>query len=261
MKVACVGDNCIDYYDQTGEAFPGGNPVNVSVYLSRLGMKSAYIGAVGDDRYGSLLSEAVAAHGVDVSHIQVKPGATALSHVELVNGDRVFGDYEEGVMKDFRLSDEDLSFVCAHDLMVTGLWGRTESYLAEIKRHGVIVAFDSADRPYDDAGKIAMQCADLFFFSNDTASDDELRLILRDIAAHGARTVIATRGERGSMAYSGGVFYKCGIVDCKVVDTMGAGDSFIAGFIYSRLHGNSIQFCMQKGAETAAETIAYKGAW
>ena len=31
IKVAAVGDNCVDAYDQTGEAFPGGNPVNVAV--------------------------------------------------------------------------------------------------------------------------------------------------------------------------------------------------------------------------------------
>ena len=47
MKIACVGDNCVDYYDNTGEAFPGGNPVNVAVYVRRMGGQSAYLGAVG----------------------------------------------------------------------------------------------------------------------------------------------------------------------------------------------------------------------
>ena len=37
IKVAAVGDDCVDAYDQTGEAFPGGNPVNVAVYTVRLG--------------------------------------------------------------------------------------------------------------------------------------------------------------------------------------------------------------------------------
>ena len=36
MKIACVGDNCIDFYDETGMACPGGNPVNVAVYARRL---------------------------------------------------------------------------------------------------------------------------------------------------------------------------------------------------------------------------------
>ena len=43
-RIACIGDNCVDYYDETGESYPGGNPVNVSVYFQRLGSESSYIG-------------------------------------------------------------------------------------------------------------------------------------------------------------------------------------------------------------------------
>ena len=55
MRIACVGDNCIDYYDATGAACPGGNPVNVAVYARRMGVETAYLGAVGTDRFGDLL--------------------------------------------------------------------------------------------------------------------------------------------------------------------------------------------------------------
>ena len=43
-RIACIGDNCVDFYDETGERYPGGNPVNVSVYFRRLGTPSSYIG-------------------------------------------------------------------------------------------------------------------------------------------------------------------------------------------------------------------------
>jgi len=106
IRIACVGDNCVDYYDNTNEAFPGGNPVNVAVYVCRLGGKSSYLGAVGNDANGEMLCAAVKAKGVDTSHVQVLPGATALTHVCRIDGERVFGDYEEGVMADFVLRDE-----------------------------------------------------------------------------------------------------------------------------------------------------------
>ena len=61
------GDNCIDLYDQTGDAYPGGNPVNVAVYTVRLGGKASYTGVVGNDKYGELMRRAVADKGVDVS--------------------------------------------------------------------------------------------------------------------------------------------------------------------------------------------------
>ena len=129
IKLAAVGDNCIDLYDQTGDAYPGGNPVNVAVYTVRLGGKASYTGVVGNDKYGDLMRRAVADKGVDVSHLRTEPGSTALSHVTLVDGDRVFGDYEEGVMENFRLTEEDMDFLCGHDLVVSGLWGRVENDL------------------------------------------------------------------------------------------------------------------------------------
>ena len=41
MKIACIGDNCIDSYDETGKYYPGGNAVNVAVYLHRMGVDCA----------------------------------------------------------------------------------------------------------------------------------------------------------------------------------------------------------------------------
>ena len=47
IRLAAVGDNCIDLYDQTGDAYPGGNPVNVAVYTVRLGGSASYTGEIG----------------------------------------------------------------------------------------------------------------------------------------------------------------------------------------------------------------------
>ena len=47
----------------------------------------------------------------------------------------------------------------------------------------------------------------------------------------------------------------------KVVDTMGAGDSYIAGFLAGIVDGLSIEECMHQGAATATETLKYFGAW
>ena len=73
--------------------------------------------------------------------------------------------------------------------------------------------------------------------------------------------VVATRGGKGSLAYDGESFYPGQIVPCSVVDTMGAGDSFIAGFLMAWLKKESIPACMRAGAENAAVTLGYPGAW
>ena len=55
IYIATVGDNCIDLYDNTGEFFPGGNPVNVAVYIKRMQGNSSYTGVVGTDKFGRFM--------------------------------------------------------------------------------------------------------------------------------------------------------------------------------------------------------------
>lgn len=260
-RIACVGDNCIDYYEQSAEAFPGGNPVNVAVYTSRLGGQASYIGAVGTDPYGDLLLQALTGKGVDISHVQRLAGKTALTQVWVENGERILGDYDEGVMADFSLTPADIDFLCAHDLVVSGLWGKVENELRQVAARGVPIAFDCADRPEDPAAQTALKSADIAFFSDDNPDEDALRTRIRAVAAMGPRIVVATRGQAGSLAFDGGRFTPFGIVSCPVVDTMGAGDSYIAGFLQAYLEKKNIAACMEAGARASAFTIGYAGAW
>ena len=261
MKVACVGDNCIDYYDETGQAFPGGNPVNVAIDLRSLGVEASYTGAAGTDRWSELLLRALRERDVDTSHVRICPGQTAMSHVRLAGGDRVFGDYEEGVMADYRPSAEEIGFLCAHSLVVTALWGHAEHALEQIRSRGIPTAFDAADRPFDPAAQTALPHTTVFFFSDDSSAVPDLQEKMKRLHAAGPELVVATRGSRGSMAYDGKDFLEQGIVPCEVVDTMGAGDSFIAGFLAAWLDRKELAACMEAGARNAAKTLGISGAW
>ena len=135
MKLAAVGSNCIDYYGNIdgGKSYPGGGPVNMAVYTVRNGGQASYIGPIGDDEYGRIMYDAVKNKGVDVSHMHVEKGKTALTQVELIDGERVFGDYDEGVLSDYRLSDEDIEFIAGHDMVVCDLWGKVEGQYKDLK--------------------------------------------------------------------------------------------------------------------------------
>lgn len=261
IKIAAVGDNCMDVYDNLGKVFPGGNPVNVAVYTVRLGGEACYIGAVGTDSYGKLLTEAVRQKGVDVSRVKVIDGSTAQSHVTLIDGERVFGDYDEGVMAAFKLEEEDIEFLKDYDIVVTGLWGKLENTLPKLKKKGIKTAFDFAT---ERTGKIvdkAVPYTDYAFFSYDGGEIEELHSFMRRIYDKGAGMVIVTRGKDGSIVYDGSEFSEYGIAECRVVDTMGAGDSFIAGFLYSMLRGKTVSGAMADGAKNSSITLGYEGAW
>ena len=260
-RIGCVGDNCVDHYRQTGEDHFGGNPANVAVYTRRLGGNASYVGAVGTDSRGAAMLEALRGRGVDVSHVHVDEGSTAVTYVEHINGDRVFGDYDEGVMTHFALTEEDVAFLGSHDLVVSGLWGHAEAYLSRIRQHGAVTAFDCSDRPEDPAAQTALPGTDIVFFSDDSSDDETLLRRLQALTAAGPRIAVATRGARGSMAYDGKQVCRQGIIPCQVVDTMGAGDSFIAGFLHGYLEGLDIPACMTAGAQCSAVTLSYEGAW
>lgn len=261
IKIAAVGDNCIDLYDKTGEFYPGGNPVNVAVYVKRLNGDSSYTGVVGNDDYGRFMIDALKKKGVDTSHIKILEGNTAVTHVELKDGDRILGDYEEGVMVEFKLTEEDIDFLCSHDLVVTGIWGMIESELHKINERKVPIAFDFADKPEHEITHKSLPYVDYAFFSCDSKSTEDLHEFMKDIKSKGPKVVVVTRGEKGSIAYDGKYFTQHGIVKCKVVDSMGAGDSYIAGFLMGILEGKSILECMEKGAHNSSITIGYQGAW
>lgn len=261
MKLAAVGDNCMDVYDSIGEAYPGGNPVNVAVYFVRLGGEASYTGAVGTDCYGKLMADAVADKGVDTSHIHFLNGSTAITHVELKDGERVFGKYEEGVLGEFKLSEGDMDFLCRHDLVVSGLWGNVENNLKDVRDRGIKVAFDAATRPDDSASVTAIPYVNYLFFASDEGETELLKEKMKEIHSRGPELVIATLGEQGSIVYNGEKLFRFGIVPCKVADTMGAGDSYIAGFLKGILEGKEILECMKMGAANSSITLEYRGAW
>lgn len=261
MKFCCVGDNCIDYYENENIAKPGGNPVNVSVYIKDLGGESSYIGAVGTDKFGELMIKSLKNKGVDISNIQIVKGKTAVTKVTLVNNNRVLGDYDEGVMSDFKLTEENKRFIYLHDLVVSGYWGNVESEFKFFKESGIATAFDFATNLKGEITEKTIPYIDYAFFSNDDLAEDELLNLMYDLHSKGPKIIVVTRGELGSIAYDGQKLYKFGIIDCPVVDTLGAGDSYIAGFLFSIMENKNIEKAMELGARKSAKTIGYDGAW
>ncbi|WP_346835119.1 fructoselysine 6-kinase [Paenibacillus polymyxa] len=260
MRIITVGDNCMDVYQASGKAYPGGNPVNVAVYLTEMGAKTAYVGWVGTDIYGEIMIQAIQDKGVDTSRISKKDGKTAVTHVEMMENDRRFGDYDEGVMAQFFLTAEELDFAGHYQLVHSGIWGHADPYFPLFKEKGLITSFDFSDQLQDDRVQTLTPYVDYPFFSY-TQDDDYIRKLLVEVKQRGAQIAVATLGENGSLAYDGEQFFPHGVGKVNVVDTMGAGDSFIAGFIYGRLKGLSVESCLELGAITAGKTIGYFGAW
>ena len=110
MRVAEIGDNCIDVYERIGKKYPTGNVVDTGVNLQKLGIPVSIISTTGNDENGKWMLETLKKEGVDISHLKIGDGATAVTYMDMDGKDRVHGDYVEGVLENIVFDEEDIEF-------------------------------------------------------------------------------------------------------------------------------------------------------
>lgn len=261
-KVLGVGDNTIDTYIHSRMLYPGGNAVNVAVLAKRLGHGAAYIGWLGADERGELLLSSLESESVDISHCRiVKDVPTGFSTVSLVDGDRVFGESDDGACHLLHLEEKDYDFICSFDVVHTSVFSFIESQLRELKQASQLLSFDLSqnhDQAYLEA---VLPHVDIAFLSVSDVPFEEQEGLMSVMHAMGPQLIVTTRGEHGSWVYDGKEVYHQGIIPVEVVDALGAGDAFAASFLVEYAEGTSIPLAMQKAAEFAAKNCTHFGAF
>lgn len=261
MKVACIGDNCIDYYERLNRKYPSGNIVDTAVNLVKLGANASVISTTGNDENGRWMIETLTKEGVDISHLKVAQGATAITYMDMNGLDRVHGEYEEGVLKNILFDEEDIAFAMTHNLVHTALWGKAENVLPALKAKKIPISFDYADRLNSPLVESTLPYVDYGFYSYHHGRDPHIEAFLSDKVERGMKTAIATFGEKGSLACDNNGFYAGNVFPANVVNTVGAGDSFIAGFLYGILEGRSVAESLSCGARVAAQVVSVFEPW
>ncbi len=261
MKVAAIGDNCIDLYKRLGKKYPTGNVVDTGVNLQKLGIPTSIISTTGNDENGRWMLETLKDEGLDISHLKVGNGPTAVTYMDMDGLDRVHGDYVEGVLENIVFSEEDITFAAQHDLVHTALWGKAEKVLPEIKARGTRISFDYADRLTHPLVEETLPYVDYGFYSYHKSRDAFIEEFLKDKVARGMKTAVATFGDKGSLAWDGKSFYEGPVFPAKVVNTVGAGDSFIAGFLFGVLKNLPVKKCLECGARVAAQVVSVFEPW
>ncbi|MBM3630309.1 MAG: fructoselysine kinase [Alphaproteobacteria bacterium] len=265
-----LGDNTIDTYVSSGEQFPGGNAVNVAVLARRLGARASYLGCWGDDEGGAILRAALAAEGVDISHVrEVAGGETARAHIAHEDGDRRFLGARPGVRGRYALDDASLAFATAHDLVHTSCNADLDGAIARVAGAARLLSYDYSEKWTDARLAATLGHVDIAFLSAPGRDDADCAALLARIAAAPRaagrpgppRIAIATRGAAGAMARMGDEMRAVAAAPARVVDTLGAGDGFIAGFLVAHLGGAALDAALAAGAQAAAEVCGWRGAF
>ncbi len=272
IRALVVGDNCLDCYGGEVETcYPGGNAVNVAVYLQRQGIATSYHGLVGDDALGRYLLAALAEEGVDLSLVETLPGRTGRTFVEIHGGERVFVGEDPGVQVPFHADLGPLGageYGLAHFSAFTSWEGgaqRCEPELAgelrTLKQTSLSVDFSDGETGESLFAEVGGLLASSFF-SRPELTDDEVESFIRRCASRTPGAVIVTRGARGSAAgRSRGRVHLQPAPPVTVVDTLGAGDAFIAGFLAATARREGLASALQAGTALAGQVISHPGAW
>jgi fructokinase len=257
LDVICLGELLVDFISKDGVMFKkaaGGAPANVAVACSRLGLKSGFVGKVGDDMFGRFLKGVLEREGVDVSRLYLeKGGRTTLAFVSVAaDGERSFEFFRgadallkpEEVTTDY-IRGSKLFHFSSNSLISEPARSATLKAVRAARNNGLKVTYDpnlrlnlwettKKARKWIGVGMVMAEVVKL--------NKVELEFLFGPGIERGAEKVLETAdrvfvtlGERGcyyadrtSKGYSSP--YRV-----KVVDTTGAGDGFMGGVIYGTL--------------------------
>lgn len=235
----------------------GGNAVNVVVQLARLGAEAGYFGAIGRDSDGRHVAQALAANRIDLSHLVYVDKPTARTEISFDDrGDRIIGTEDFGACDGYSPTEDAIAMLLKMDHVHIGWLNDNGALRRRLVAAGVPVSQDisinaaTSDRQVDGVD---------FAFASMPGSHDAARRFAHDLIAQGAKGVVVTRGADGSSAFLRAGEYCQTALPTRVIDTTGAGDSFIAGFLHAATQGHCAAHALKMGAQLAAETCQHAG--
>ncbi|GAB2530270.1 PfkB family carbohydrate kinase [Paramicrobacterium agarici] len=263
MRLLGVGDNVVDRYVNLGREYPGGNAVNVAVFARRLGAESSYMGVLGDDLSGQYVLDSLRREGVGTEHCEVAQGPNAFAEVEIVDHDRVFVGAEPNVAK-FTPEDSHFEQMSGFDVVHCGYAGTFGPSVARIAARSR-VSYD-----FGSEGKFVLQSDELLSmlphlylasFSGSHLDAAGVESLAQYAIEKGAKYALVTRGGEGAYLAqtTQGLWQDAELIN--VVDTLGAGDAFIASVLVGLLSQRKLSDVLASASAHAAHVCMRYGAF
>ncbi|MCA0846732.1 carbohydrate kinase family protein [Salipiger thiooxidans] len=290
--ILCCGESLIDMLPRTastGEpAFApvaGGAVFNTAIALGRLGAPAGYFGGLSTDLFGAVLETALTASRVDYTLSVRSQRPTTLAFVTLTDGHAQYAFYDENTAgrslteADLpKLGDETEALFFGGISLVSE--PAADTYAALCAQAGErLVMMDPNIRPsfITDPERYRARLAQMLARADAVKISDEdmawLGTTPAELIAGGAALVLETRGAAGVLAVSAGGELAVPAEKATVVDTVGAGDTFNAGFLAGLWRDGllsraslraapleALQPAIVLGAKAAAVTVSRAGA-
>lgn len=279
IKVACYGEVLWDIFPG-GQQRAGGAPFNVAYHLSRMGVDAHMISSVGSDHLGSELLEKIQNWNIPINGIQINdqyPTSTVVATID-ENNDAHYDIIQHVAWDYIETRPADLNLLTETDALVFGTLAarneKSKNTLFELTEASNYNVFDINLRPpyYDihlikdllhrtqlakfNKAELRMM---LDFMGKDYVTEKDSIQYLQDV--FGMKEIIISKGSKGALYANKDNFYLYPTVSVEVKDTVGSGDSFLAGFLSKRLEtGTSAHHIMHQAVALGAFITAQEGA-
>lgn len=299
--ILCCGEALIDMIPMPTEGgaegyvpHAGGAIFNTAIALGRLGARTGMLTGLSSDLFGQHLTEALSASHVDLSCVITSDRPTTLAFVRLTDGHATYSFYDENsagrmlVPDDLPTLPTDVSALYFGGISLACEPG-ADAYAALLAREsaGRAVMLDPNIRPsfIKDIAHYRKRLERMITLSDIVkVSDEDLNWILPDplslrekvqeLQDMGPSVVILTRGSEGATGFlASGVEVHVPAIRAEIVDTVGAGDTFNAGFLAKlselgelrmpnlrELSETALRDALTHGARVAAITVTRVGA-
>ena len=247
----------------------GGGGTNSAVAFSRLGLKTAFVGAIGNDLHGKFILSELNKEKVDFLG-KVKHGKSGFSVILKGASDRTILAYK-GVNNILLFSDIKLSKLNSKWIYISTMLGESFNTAKKIanyaKKHKIKIACNSS--PYlAKQGLVRLSSflkdIDILILNKEEALDlsgkDSVEDAFIRISKYMNGIIVVTNSFKPIHAYYNGKIYQRNIKKIKAVDTTGAGDAFASGFVYGIIKNSGILKSLDYGHKESSSILMHIGA-
>ena len=285
-KINVLGASCIDILvdqadkneffsgrykaDQIKTSF-GGDGLNESVVLAALGNDVSFSTILGEDPSGHMIFDFLKRRGVKISEDVFREGIDTYISLVLIDetGERSFVGSKNGSLRLYDLSDvkidNDCKIVSFASLFISKMLNdeKLTVLFRKIKERGITLCVDTSSIKNNEYA-LDMNCLSYidYFFCNESEArqlcrSEDLMECETVLYQSGIRNVIIKASDKGCL-YKGSFYPPAEKIRC--IDSTGAGDSFVAGFISALSKGESVSSCIENANACGAKACQYVGA-
>jgi fructoselysine 6-kinase len=255
-SLVAVGDNCLDVYLTKDVMTVGGNALNVAAHWSHAGWPARYIGAVGKDVEATVILDEIEKAGLSPDDVETLAGQTAVTLLREKAGDRKFLLEDLGVGLDYMPVEQHYRIIAAADWVHLGT-NSNPDLLRRLTADGVRFSVDISTA-HD---RLDLRGVPMVFASGPDDPNESVGPLAERLHRAGALQVVVTCGSRGAFFREvDGTLRHAPATPVPVVDTCGAGDSFIATFLAAYEPGKKpAAEALREAAAAASQTCLYVG--